>query len=147
MSNLRARRIAAQDFARFDHVIAMDRHNLELLAGRCPPEFAHKLALYCDFHPDYAGREVPDPYYGGPRGFEEVLDLSEAVNASLLARLRRRTGLRTAPGACPGARHACFVVSTCLSGSVLSGRSRGRTRGGRGGGGGATLLAASRIFS
>jgi protein-tyrosine phosphatase len=89
MSNLRARQVSVKDFAEFDFVLAMDRHNLALLTEQCPPEFAHKLALYCDFHADYAGREVPDPYYGGARGFEEVLDLVEAVSMSLLARLRQ----------------------------------------------------------
>src|SRR6185369_4441280 len=89
MSNLRARQVSAKDFERFDHVLAMDRHNLALLRELCPPQYAHKLALYCDFHADYAGREVPDPYYGGPQGFDKVLDMVEAVNASLLARLRQ----------------------------------------------------------
>jgi protein-tyrosine phosphatase len=89
LSNLRARKVNAKDFAQFDYVLAMDRNNLALLAELCPPEFAHKLALYCDFHADSAGREVPDPYYGGARGFEKVLDLAEAVSVSLLARLRQ----------------------------------------------------------
>ena len=89
MSDLRAREVDVKDFGRFDHVVAMDRQNLALLTELCPPEYAHKLTLYCDFHPDYAGREVPDPYYGGPRGFDTVLDLTESVSASLLARLRK----------------------------------------------------------
>ena len=89
MSKLRARQVSAQDFERFDHVLAMDRHNLALLKELCPPQYAHKLALYCDLHADFAGREVPDPYYGGPQGFDTVLDMVEAVNASLLARLRQ----------------------------------------------------------
>ena len=89
MSNLRARKVDVRDFARFDHVVAMDRHNLALLTDLCPPEHAHKLALYCDYHPDYAGRDVPDPYYGGPNGFDTVLDLTEAISANLLARLRK----------------------------------------------------------
>ena len=89
MSKLRARKVNAKDFAQFDHVLAMDRDNLELLSELCPPEHAYKLALYCDFHPAYAGREVPDPYYGGARGFEAVLDMMEEINASLLVRLRQ----------------------------------------------------------
>ena len=89
MSNLRARKVSAKDFMQFDHVLAMDRHNLELLAELCPPEYAYKLALYCDFHPAYAGQEVRDPYYGGLRGFEAVLHMMEEINASLLERLRQ----------------------------------------------------------
>ena len=89
MSNLRARKVNAIDFARFDHVLAMDRNNLALLTELCPLAYVHKLALYCDFHADYAGCEVPDPYYGVPRGFDDVLDRVEAVSASLLASLRQ----------------------------------------------------------
>lgn len=88
MSSLRAREVHAEDFGQFDHVLAMDRDNLALLAELCPAEFAHKLDLYCNFDAVYAGRDVPDPYYGGPRGFEEVLDIVEAVSVSLLTRLR-----------------------------------------------------------
>ncbi len=88
MSNLRGRKVALQDFERFDHVIAMDRHNLSLLEAACPNQHAHKLALFCDFHGEYAGREVPDPYYGGADGFKQVLDVIEAVSESLVVRLR-----------------------------------------------------------
>jgi protein-tyrosine phosphatase len=89
MSNLRGRKVGRQDFEQFDHVVAMDRHNLSLLEALSPAQHAHKLALYCDFHAEYAGREVPDPYYGGADGFEQVLDLIEAVSESLIARLRQ----------------------------------------------------------
>ncbi len=89
MSHLRGRKVTTQDFEKFNHVVAMDRHNLELLEELCPRRHAHKLALYCDFHADYAGREVPDPYYGGQQGFEQVLDMTEVVSASLIAHLRQ----------------------------------------------------------
>jgi protein-tyrosine phosphatase len=89
MSNLRGRKVGRKDFEQFDHVVAMDRHNLALLEELCPTQHAGKLALYCDFHKEYAGREVPDPYYGGPQGFEQVLDLIETVSDSLIARLRQ----------------------------------------------------------
>ena len=89
MSNLRGRKVGRKDFERFDHVVAMDRHNLALLEEMCPSQYAHKLALYCDFHAEFAGCEVPDPYYGGPQGFEQVLDMIEVVSASLIARLRQ----------------------------------------------------------
>ena len=89
MSNLRGRKIGKQDFERFDYIVAMDRRNLSVLEGLCPAQHAGKLALYCDFHAEYAGREVPDPYYGGPRGFEQVLDMIEAVSEGLIARLQQ----------------------------------------------------------
>ena len=88
MSQLRGRQVGRQDFEEFDYVIAMDRRNHALLEALCPPQYAGKLALFCDFHGEFAGREVPDPYYGDPRGFERVLDLIETVSASLIARLR-----------------------------------------------------------
>ncbi|MCE9642585.1 MAG: low molecular weight phosphotyrosine protein phosphatase [Betaproteobacteria bacterium] len=89
MSNLRGRQVGKKDFEQFDYIVAMDRHNLALLKDQCPKPHAHKLALFCDFNADYAGREVPDPYYGGPQGFEQVLDMIEAVSDSLIARLRQ----------------------------------------------------------
>ena len=89
MSNLRGRQVGERDFSRFDYVVAMDRRNLSLLQELCPAAHAGKLGLYGDFHEDYSGREVPDPYYGGPRGFEQVLDMIEAVSGSLLARLQQ----------------------------------------------------------
>ena len=88
MSNLRGRKVGPKDFESFDYVVAMDRRNYSLLENLCPPEYAGKLKLYCDFDDNFAGCEVPDPYYGGAQGFEQVLDLIEAVSTSLVARLR-----------------------------------------------------------
>jgi protein-tyrosine phosphatase len=89
MGNLRGRKVGKQDFAHFDYVVAMDRRNFSLLEEMCPAEHADKLRLYCDFDEHYAGRDVPDPYYGGPGGFEQVLDMLEAVSGSLVAHLRQ----------------------------------------------------------
>jgi protein-tyrosine phosphatase len=88
MSKLRSRKVGSDDFEHFDYVVAMDRRNLALLGQRCPAEHAGKLRLFCDFHEQYAGCEVPDPYYGESTAFEKVLDLIEAVNVRLIARLR-----------------------------------------------------------
>lgn len=90
MSQLRVRRIEPRDFEAFDHILAMDRDNLAVLERMCPPQHAHKLRLFCDHHDEHAGREVPDPYYGGARGFEQVLDLIERVTPQLLKRMRQR---------------------------------------------------------
>jgi protein-tyrosine phosphatase len=92
MSALRARQVDERDFETFDHIVAMDNHNLAALERMCPPQHAHKLALLCDSHEDHAGREVPDPYYGGERGFEQVLDLIEAATPRLLEHVRKRAG-------------------------------------------------------
>jgi protein-tyrosine phosphatase len=82
----RARGVTAQDFERFDLILAMDRSNLRRLQQQCPPEHGHKLHLYLA----YAGQgdiEVPDPYYGPPEGFELVLGLCERASGPVLERL------------------------------------------------------------
>jgi protein-tyrosine phosphatase len=89
MSQLRGRKVGVRDFDEFDYVLAMDRHNLAMLEDLCTLRHSEKLRLYCDFHTDFEGRDVPDPYYGGARGFEEVLDMIEAVSASLITRFRQ----------------------------------------------------------
>jgi protein-tyrosine phosphatase len=59
----------------------------------CPSGLRDKVQLFMDFAPDMRTREVPDPYYGGPTGFERVFDLVEAAAAGLLDEIRRRHGL------------------------------------------------------
>ena len=79
LSAQRARRVAARDFEEFDLILAMDRGHLAILGHACPPAHRHKLRLLL------AEGDVPDPYYGGPEGFERVLDLVEAACRELLA--------------------------------------------------------------
>jgi protein-tyrosine phosphatase len=89
LSALRARRLEAADFARFDLLLAMDRgHHAQMLA-LCPRDQAHRVAMFTHFIDDEAVTEVPDPYYGGDRGFREVLDLCERGVRGLLAALVR----------------------------------------------------------
>ena len=84
----RARQLTAQDFVRFDWLLAMDRVNLRVAQRRCPEEQAHKLALFLE-HAGIGGTgEVPDPYYGGAADFRRVIDLAESGAAGLIARLR-----------------------------------------------------------
>lgn len=90
LSDLRARRIAEEDFSNFDLVLAMDLLNLETLRDRCPQEHHGRLHLLLDFAGESSVQEIPDPYYGGQHGFERVLDLVEAANEGLLAHLRSR---------------------------------------------------------
>jgi protein-tyrosine phosphatase len=89
MSALRARQIHASDFEEFDLILAMDRDNLVELKRRCPPRFHDRLRLLLEFAPVLDG-EVPDPYYGGEAGFEQVLGLVEQASRGLLEELRRR---------------------------------------------------------
>jgi protein-tyrosine phosphatase len=90
LGDLRARQAVARDFESFDYVLAMDRDNFAILSRLCPEQHRRKLYLFLDFAPDLGIREVPDPYYGGSRGFEQVFDMVEAAAEGLLAELRAR---------------------------------------------------------
>jgi low molecular weight protein-tyrosine phosphatase len=87
---LRARLVEPEDFERFDLILAMDEENLRVLRGRAPAAAHGQLRLFLEFAPTGTPAEVPDPYYGGPNGFEEVLDLAEAAARGLLEYLRQR---------------------------------------------------------
>jgi protein-tyrosine phosphatase len=89
LSGLRARQVADEDFARFDLILAMDRDNLDLLQRRAPAHSQERIKLVMEFAPDAYTREVPDPYYGGAKGFEEVLVLLEKAAQGLLRELRK----------------------------------------------------------
>jgi protein-tyrosine phosphatase len=86
----RARQVSVDDFAEFDYVLAMDQDNLSNLAYLCPKQHRAKLALFLDFAEGLRRRDVPDPYYGGDRGFEKVLNLVQAASEGLLRDIRER---------------------------------------------------------
>jgi len=88
LADIRARRVQANDFERFDYVLAMDNDNLDLLKEQADPEQYDKLRLFLEFSPAQEV-EVPDPYYGGAAGFERVLDLVEDASTGLLEMLKR----------------------------------------------------------
>jgi protein-tyrosine phosphatase len=88
LSSQRARKVAISDFAEFDHILAMDEDNLALLTAACPQQHQHKLGLFMQYASKSKSTIVPDPYYGGPRGFDEVLDFIEDASDGLIARLR-----------------------------------------------------------
>jgi low molecular weight protein-tyrosine phosphatase len=87
-----ARQVRASDFAHYDLLLAMDRDNLAELRALAPDAAAQeKIHLLREFDPASAGApdlDVPDPYYGGPQGFEIVLDQVEAACRGLLDSLR-----------------------------------------------------------
>ena len=85
-----ARQVRLEDFVTFDLLVAMDRENLRHLLAIAPDEdAAEKVRLLREFDPASAGElDVPDPYYGGERGFETVLDHVQAACRGLLAELR-----------------------------------------------------------
>ncbi|HSD74603.1 MAG TPA: low molecular weight protein-tyrosine-phosphatase [Steroidobacteraceae bacterium] len=87
MSTLRARQIVHEDFALFDLILAMDRQNLTELRRRAPVQYRDRVRLFLEFAPELEAHDVPDPYYGGEAGFEEVLDLAEQAARGLLRHL------------------------------------------------------------
>ena len=88
LSALRARQIADVDFVSFDLILAMDWDNLALLQAACPPQHQYKLRRLTEFCQRHDSPVVPDPYYGGHQGFEQVLDLVEDACDGLLAHAR-----------------------------------------------------------
>ena len=89
LSALRARRIEGADFRRFDLVLAMDQDHCAILARMAGSSAGHKLKLMMSYAQRFKERDVPDPYYGGPQGFERVLDLLEDAASGLLRSLRK----------------------------------------------------------
>jgi protein-tyrosine phosphatase len=81
LSKIRARKVAPSDFEQFDHILAMDSSNLNILIDSCPEQYQHKIALFLDYAPEQSETDVPDPYYGGANGFDHVFDLVEDASA------------------------------------------------------------------
>lgn len=90
LEGLRARKAVAEDFRRFDYVLAMDRDNLAGLEKICPAGSEFKLQLFLSYAPNLETDEVPDPYYGGPMGFERVMDMIEEAANGLLQDIQLR---------------------------------------------------------
>ena len=86
----RARRIVSDDFDRFDRIVVMDDTNYERVHRMAPDiASAEKIDRMTDFCLRYNADHVPDPYYEGAEGFENVLDLLEDACDGLLAEVRR----------------------------------------------------------
>lgn len=95
MDAMVARQLAAEDFARYDLLLAMEAPVLETMR-RLQTQSSHlaaETALFLDYLPGHEGRDVPDPYYGGDDGFEAVLDLVEEGSTALLRNLLKRQGV------------------------------------------------------
>jgi protein-tyrosine phosphatase len=91
LSGLRARQVTAQDFDRFDLILAMDRANLRALRVLRPPDSRARVELFLTYAGDIDDLDVPDPYFGGAAGFERVLDLLARAASGLLAALQDRS--------------------------------------------------------
>ena len=90
LRELRARQVCAADFDRFDVIFAMDESNLAELRRLAPRGGRARIALLMDCAPEAGIREVPDPYAGGARDFERVLDLVDLACTRFVAGLRER---------------------------------------------------------
>ena len=86
LSSQRARRITLEDCENFDYILTMDEENYRAVSSLCRGSAV--VRPFLDFAPGSHKREVPDPYYGGPDGFEHVLDLVEDASEGLLADIR-----------------------------------------------------------
>lgn len=88
ISQQRARKVINDDFERFDYIMVMDEDNLKNLNALVPNEFRSKLSLFMDYASACSETAVPDPYYGGKRGFECVLDLVEEASKGLINHIK-----------------------------------------------------------
>ena len=88
LSDLRARQIQVADFERHDLILVMDWDNLALVQAICPHQYQDKVRRLSEFCLQYDSPVVPDPYYGGSRGFDHVLDLVEDACEGLIQHVR-----------------------------------------------------------
>ena len=86
----RARQVQVSDLTDFDHILTMDAQNYQEVL-KLDPQGRHreKIRAFCDYVPQQDVMEVPDPYYGGQQGFDDVLDLLEAGCDQFLSELTR----------------------------------------------------------
>jgi protein-tyrosine phosphatase len=96
IADLRARQVTLDDFRDADLILAMDWENLAILQQQCPRAYKHKLHLLMRYAGEHDAATVPDPYYGGPEGFNTVLDYVEDACQGLLDVVRRRATMYAA---------------------------------------------------
>jgi protein-tyrosine phosphatase len=90
ISMLRARQITQDDFRDFDLILAMDWENLAAMQQMAPRQYQHKLMLMMRFATDNEEATVPDPYYGGPEGFEKVISYVSDACSGLVDVVKKR---------------------------------------------------------
>lgn len=88
IGHLRARQVTPEDCKVFDYVLTMDEENFRAVSDLCGG--AGVVRPFLDFAENSPEREVPDPFFGGPDGFERVLDLVEEASGGLLRDIRER---------------------------------------------------------
>ncbi|WP_044410691.1 low molecular weight protein-tyrosine-phosphatase [Thiomicrospira microaerophila] len=90
MQDLRARKVDFSDLIEFDYILAMDADNLAILQQMAPADLKEKIMLFMAFAPHLGHDHVPDPYYGGEQGFDQVFDMVEQASKGLLASIKQR---------------------------------------------------------
>jgi len=88
------RQFTTQDLQEFDYILAMDRDNFDHIQSLIEePDQAKKIILMRDFDPESEDKQVPDPYFGGKDGFEEVYNILNKSNRELLKHIVRQHNL------------------------------------------------------
>ena len=98
ISRLRGRKVADEDFERFDYILVMDGDNYSKLIDRAPAHHHGKIRRLLSFSRKYPNLDVVDPYYGGPQGFEENLDMIEDAVQGLIREINGDIQMRTRSG-------------------------------------------------
>jgi len=89
MKDLRARKVDFGDFIVYDYILAMDESNYSNLRDLALPEHFDKISMFLEFAENWSDREVPDPYYGGPEGFDRVFDMVTDASQGLLNHIQK----------------------------------------------------------
>lgn len=90
MRDLRARQVDFGDFYQYDYILAMDNSNYRNLFEMALPEHREKLHMFLSFTEAFTETEVPDPYYGGPEGFDYVFAMVDSASRGLLADIKQK---------------------------------------------------------
>ena len=88
LSSQRAMQLSREHFDEYDYILAMDRGHLRIMRNMAPPDAKARLGMFLEASSRWKGAEVPDPYYGGPEGFDLVLDMVEEAAERWLDRFQ-----------------------------------------------------------
>jgi protein-tyrosine phosphatase len=84
----RARQLHSSDFTRYDYILAMDQSNLRNILSVAPSDSTARIELFASFDPDEQFTEVPDPYWGEEKHFQEVFQLCQRASQHFLTYLK-----------------------------------------------------------
>ncbi len=90
LSEIRARQLSKQYLIDSEHILVMDNDNYQntVVLADDDPTIIEKVELFLDYAKNSTLREVPDPYYGGAKGFDRVIDLVEVASFGLIEKLK-----------------------------------------------------------